>query len=95
MPVSMVAGRQSIANIRDGEVQSRGRYSSRPPWIARKVTKVAVGLFVLHVITNVPQADAGFALLALCMSVCTGATYGFGVMACAAACAASAAAPTP
>ena len=64
-------------------------------YLARKVTKVAVGLFVLHVITNVPQADAGFALLALCMSVCTGATYGFGVMACAAACAASAAAPTP
>lgn len=62
------------------------------PRISTRVAVVAMGIFTL---ATLPKAEAGFALLALCMSACTAATGGFGAMACAAACAATAPLPTP
>lgn len=67
-----------------------------PEQIVKNLTKIALPALIMVGLFHAPQkAEAGFGFFTACMGICMGATGGFGTMACAAACAASLAAPTP
>ncbi|MBX7066770.1 MAG: hypothetical protein K1X28_06025 [Parachlamydiales bacterium] len=68
------------------EVQSRGKYSTSVPAIAKKISYFMLGVVLIHALTSVPMAEAGFLCFTLCMSACTGATGGAFAPACVAAC---------
>jgi hypothetical protein len=61
-----------------------------PKQIVRNLTLIALPAIALAGLAYAPKAaEAGFGFFAVCMGTCTGATGGFGVLACAAACSAS------
>ena len=66
---------------------------SLPSITPGKVASVAAQTFAIYAFSSMPTGDALFGAFTVCMGICLSATAGFGVMACAAACTATLAAP--
>lgn len=66
-----------------------------PQQAVKNLTKIAVPVILLVGLTYTPKADAGFALMAVCMSTCLAASGGAFAAFCWAFCAGTAPLPTP